>query len=185
VAGFPYAEIHARAARDPQFRRQLIAKPRAALREIDVEVPDGVDVQVVVDTLERVHAVLPVEPGWRGEETGLLKTVLDRARRDPAFRKLVRTNPREDYTEITGFELPDRPALVVVEEGRNERVIHLLPVEARDLDSFEDVQALWGGPLYNPEGTYESGEICNCFTDELDSIVTACCPAEPEAPVPG
>jgi hypothetical protein len=127
---------------------------------------------------------LPVEPGWRGEETGLLKKVLDRARRDPAFRKLVRTDPRAAYTQITGFELPDRPSLVVVEEGRDERILHLLPVEARDLESFEDVQAMWGGPLYDPHGTYESGEICNCFTDELDSIVTACCEAETEGPEP-
>jgi hypothetical protein len=185
VADFPYARIQARAARDSRFRRQLIAKPRAALKEIGIDVPDDVDVQVVVDTLDKVHAVLPVVPGWRGPETGLLGTVLERTRGDPKFRELVRSDPRAAYTEITGFELPDRPSLVVVAEDRGERIIHLLPVEARHLESFEDVQAMWGGPLYNPTGTYESGEVCNCFTDELDSVVTTCCIPETEGPMPG
>ena len=183
VSDFPYAQVSGRAGRDPQFRRRLIAKPRAALDEIGVRVPAGVDVRVVVDTLEQVHAVLPVEPGWRGAENGLVGTVLDRARRDPEFWKLLRRDPGAAFSEITGFELPARPSVVVVEEGRDERVIHLLPLEARDLESLEDVQALWGGPGYEPpEGTIESGDVCLCFTPGLESVNDCGCTAETVGP---
>lgn len=178
MAEFPYARIVGEATRDREFRDRLVADPVGALGELGVRVPPGVRVRVVRDTVKRVHAVLPEEPGWRGPESGVVKRMLDRFRTDDDFRALVLKAPKRAYQQLTGFALPERPEVEAVVETRRERVIQLVPAEVSGAKSFEDVQAFWGGGDWAPEGTYESGQACNCFTDELDSLVTACCPAE-------
>ena len=44
---------------DPVFRRRLLADPAGTLSEAGVEVPEGVTIEVVEDSVTRLHLVLP------------------------------------------------------------------------------------------------------------------------------
>ena len=133
MAEFPYERIVTRATRRPEFRERLIKDPRTALQEIGISLPPDVEVRVVVDTLDRVHAVLPREPGLRGPETGFVKQALDRFRSDRRLHDLALADPKAAFTELTGGTPPKYPEVVAVEETRVRRVIHLPPLEARDI----------------------------------------------------
>jgi hypothetical protein len=56
-------QIIARAARDPQFRSDLMRDPKGTLaREMGVAVPADFDLQVVEETPKRRYLVLPPAP---------------------------------------------------------------------------------------------------------------------------
>ena len=57
-----FAKVVARAWSDDAFKAKLLSDPRAVLAEYGVEVPPGVTVEVVENTGERLHLVLPVAP---------------------------------------------------------------------------------------------------------------------------
>ena len=59
----PYAKVIAKAWSDDEFKGRLLADPGAALAEMDVEVPAGVEVKVVEDSESVRHLVLPPAPG--------------------------------------------------------------------------------------------------------------------------
>ncbi len=53
-----------RAARDSEFRSELISNPRLALaRELGIAVPEGVNVNVVVESATTFFIVLPPDDG--------------------------------------------------------------------------------------------------------------------------
>ena len=56
------AEIVARVWEDPEYKKRLLADPKAALAEMGVEVPDSVDLKVVETTPSQSYFVLPPEP---------------------------------------------------------------------------------------------------------------------------
>ena len=185
MGNFPYRSFTAAASRDRRFRARLVQDPRGAAAELGVEVPESVDLRVVVDTAEQVHAVVPLVPEWRGPESGPMQTFVQRYRDDPQFRVAAREQFRSAYRGVGGTELPEEPEIVLVEELRSERVIQLPPLVDQDIETFADVQSLLGPQAWSPpapKGTYETGSKCPCFTDQLASAVTACCPADPEDP---
>lgn len=51
------------ASRDPVFTGRLKSNPRAALRDMGMEVADAMSVEIVQNTMTRVHLVLPARPG--------------------------------------------------------------------------------------------------------------------------
>ena len=60
----PYEDFHnymrSRAVEDEEFRSRLLADPRAVIEEeLDLSVPDGIDIQVHEDTTTTTHFVLP------------------------------------------------------------------------------------------------------------------------------
>ena len=55
-------DIVPRTWRDPSFRSALIANPRAVLTDEGVNLPAGVEVEVIEDTRDKVHLVLPPSP---------------------------------------------------------------------------------------------------------------------------
>ena len=60
------------ASRDPVFTERLKANPRAALRDMGVDVADAMSVEIVQNTMTRIHLVLPARP----EEAELTPDVL-------------------------------------------------------------------------------------------------------------
>src|SRR3954452_23267081 len=59
-AGELMEQVLRRADSDPEFREQLKSDPAAAVKTITgVDVPSGVRIVVVEDTVEQVHLVLP------------------------------------------------------------------------------------------------------------------------------
>ncbi len=57
----------ARAWTDADYKAKLLSDPRTALAEVGVEIPAGTTVQVVEDTADTQHLVLPVAPAETGE----------------------------------------------------------------------------------------------------------------------
>ena len=52
-----------RAGEDADFRAELVADPRAVIsRELDIEVPDGIDLHIHENDMENVHLTLPAFP---------------------------------------------------------------------------------------------------------------------------
>ena len=58
-AGSPFGRLVQRAVDDPAQRRQLLAAPRQVLVEAGVELPEGLEVEVLENTDTVVHLVLP------------------------------------------------------------------------------------------------------------------------------
>ena len=59
-----YEDFHnymrSKAVEDEEFRSRLLADPRAVIEEeLDLSVPDGIDIQVHEDTATTSHFVLP------------------------------------------------------------------------------------------------------------------------------
>jgi nitrile hydratase subunit alpha len=61
-----------------EYRSRVVREPRAVLAEFGVEVPDGVELQVVDSTSEQRYLVLPLRPdgteGWSVEQLAALVT---------------------------------------------------------------------------------------------------------------
>lgn len=48
--------------RDPEYRARMEADPRAALAERGVDVPESLDVRLVVEDADTMHIVFPPDP---------------------------------------------------------------------------------------------------------------------------
>ena len=57
-----YQQIVAKAWANDLYRQRLLRDPKGTLRSEGVDVPDGVEVQVLEDTAKLIHFVLPVKP---------------------------------------------------------------------------------------------------------------------------
>jgi nitrile hydratase subunit alpha len=61
-----------------EYRSRVVREPRAVLAEFGMEVPDGVELQVVDSTSEQRYLVLPLRPegteGWSVEQLAALVT---------------------------------------------------------------------------------------------------------------
>jgi hypothetical protein len=74
----PEVEISARVLRDDRFREALVADPARTLEsEYGVKVPDGVKIQVHLETENEIHLVLPGHPSrFDGVPDGELEDTL-------------------------------------------------------------------------------------------------------------
>jgi len=61
------AKAIARAWTDANYKAKLLSDPSAALAEAGVDVAAGTTVQVIEDTADTQHLVLPVAPSKAGE----------------------------------------------------------------------------------------------------------------------
>lgn len=57
-----YTHIVGKAWADEEFKRRLIADPKAVLREEGIEIPDDVEVRVVENTEKVFYLSLPPKP---------------------------------------------------------------------------------------------------------------------------
>jgi hypothetical protein len=58
----PLAKIIAKAWKDPAFKKKLFADPKAALKEMGIDIPKNVTVKIVEDTPKSLTVVLPMAP---------------------------------------------------------------------------------------------------------------------------
>jgi len=65
------------ASRDPVFTERLMADPKAALRDMGLEVADAMAVEVVQNTMTRVCLVLPARPAEAELSPDVLQRVSD------------------------------------------------------------------------------------------------------------
>ena len=61
----PLDKIIAKSLRDEAFKHQLMADPGAVLKAEGIEIPEGITVQVVADSENVWHLVLPTTVGAR------------------------------------------------------------------------------------------------------------------------
>ncbi|MCX8128703.1 MAG: NHLP leader peptide family RiPP precursor [Clostridia bacterium] len=68
-------KIIRKAWEDAEFKKELLSNPKAAIqKELEIAIPDNVEVKVVEETTNTVYLVLPVNPGEIkdvGEKAGL------------------------------------------------------------------------------------------------------------------
>ena len=58
-----------RSAVDPDFRRQLLADPKAAISgELDITIPDSMNIEVHESDMQTVHLALPPDPNITEEQ---------------------------------------------------------------------------------------------------------------------
>jgi Nitrile hydratase, alpha chain len=188
----PHADIVQRALTEPTYRANLISKPKQTLaNEHGVVLGASTTVVVVIDTLAQVHVVVSTQAGMRGPETGMVAEILHEYRTDAVFRNQLVNTPRDAFEDWTGATIPAELMVEVVQESPSHRVIHLPAEETLGVESAAEIEAMWGGDDGWggggdwTAGTYESGQACNCFTDQLDSIVATCCFDDPETQSPG
>ena len=62
------AKIIARAWKDPEFKKRLIQNPKAALKEMGVQIPDNVKITIVEDKNNSYTFVLPTAATSSKEE---------------------------------------------------------------------------------------------------------------------
>jgi Nitrile hydratase, alpha chain len=60
-------KVVARAWTDPAYKAKLLSDPHSALAEAGVDVPVGIRLKVVEDTVETKHFVLPAAPADAAE----------------------------------------------------------------------------------------------------------------------
>jgi len=58
-----YGRLIAKAWSDLEFLNRLRADPKAAMKEVGITVPDGIEIQLLEDTATKVHLVVPAKPG--------------------------------------------------------------------------------------------------------------------------
>lgn len=189
----PHGNVIAKALREPKWRAKLVDSPKKTLNRAGIKLGRGVDVVVVEDSLARVHVVIPSLPGMRGPEQGIVADILTRFRTDQKFSDALIKNPRAVFEQWTGARLPAKLDVVVMIETPKQRVIQLPPLETEGLTTPAQVQAAWGGDggggggwggggdTWSIEGTIESGQICNCWSEgsDFDSQAPNCCFEEP------
>lgn len=58
----PFAKVFARAWKDPEFKKKLLKDPKAACKEMGVDLPQGVSVKIVENTPKSITMILPTSP---------------------------------------------------------------------------------------------------------------------------
>ena len=61
------AQLFAACWKDEALKARFMADPKAVLAEHGIDVPDGIDVNVVENTDNTVHITMPVAPAGAGE----------------------------------------------------------------------------------------------------------------------
>ena len=64
--------IAAEAWKNPQFKKELLANPRAALlKHFQMNIPDDVEISIIEETPRHIYFVLPLNPVETGSELTL------------------------------------------------------------------------------------------------------------------
>ncbi len=64
-----YGQLVMRAWNDPEFKKRLSANPRETLKEIGLELPVDMSLEVHIQTPNHIHLVIPEKPPELGELT--------------------------------------------------------------------------------------------------------------------
>lgn len=105
--------------RDGGLESRLLATPREVLVEAGLPLPEGVKVEVALDSENRRHLVLP-PPGH--PRRGVIEKVVEKLRRDSAAAEMTIL---EDRPDLIHFVLPAPPPNVDLTSLDEEQVIVL------------------------------------------------------------
>jgi len=86
--GKQYGQLIAKAWTDEAFKARLKADPKAAMKEVGMDVPAGVEIEVVESTQEKAYLVIPPQPVGELSDEDLDKVAGGHAKsgiRDQAF----------------------------------------------------------------------------------------------------
>lgn len=62
-----YDEVVQQALSDPDYKERLLSDPKGTLQQAGFDIPDDVDVEIVLDTATTMHFVLPVDREGEGD----------------------------------------------------------------------------------------------------------------------
>ena len=60
--GKQYGQLIAKAWSDEEFKARLMANPKDAMAEVGMDVPEGLEIEVVENTQEKVYLIIPPKP---------------------------------------------------------------------------------------------------------------------------
>ena len=60
--GKQYGQLIAKAWSDEGFKARLLANPKAAMAEVGMDAPEGVEIEVVESTQEKAYLFIPPKP---------------------------------------------------------------------------------------------------------------------------
>ncbi|MDB9405989.1 NHLP leader peptide family RiPP precursor [Microcystis aeruginosa CS-1036] len=177
-------EIHliTRALKDEEFKRELIANPKAVIeRELGTKLPDELEINVLEETEDTIYMVLPCNPyegiseeelkaslgityedvaKWVSEQqrnTLLDETssilVISRAWKDEGFKQELLKNPKRTLTKELEITIPDSLDIQVISETPNALYL-VLPIISDQHTSKDLYDALSEGELEAVAGAY-------------------------------
>jgi Nitrile hydratase, alpha chain len=115
----------AKAVHDPQFRTQLLARPKQALASLDIQIPPERAVFAVESTPQQAFLVIPI---MTDREVEILRAGLNSGRalratrsrimleawQDPDYKARLLADPKAVSID-EGFQIPDTTTLTVLE----------------------------------------------------------------------
>lgn len=128
-----------RAIADDQFRRQLKADPAGAAKAAGVNIPAGASLVVLEDDAHTMHLVLTDDTQGDDDLMPEAAQILQRARRDAAFKAQLQRDPWAAVKDEVGVALPESLNLVVVQDSA--QTIHVvLPVAESPEGELSDLE---------------------------------------------
>ncbi len=105
-----YGQLIAKAWADEEFKARLKADPKAAMAEVGMDLAEGVEIEVVESTLEKIYLVIPPKPEPVGE---LSDEDLEKVA-GGIFKTMVKTplpeDPNHQFSTAQPRGLPLKPA---------------------------------------------------------------------------
>lgn len=151
------AEIIAKAWSTPDYKRQLLANPKAVIAgEFDVDIPAGINIKVLEDTPDTAYLVL-VDPALlpQTDNPNAYTGLIYKAWSDPAFKADLLADPQGAFGKYFQHQLPAKPALKVVEQTDSALYI-VIPQRPASLSDAE-LDQVAGGISTQQKITYGVG----------------------------
>lgn len=105
-----YEELSQRLQNSEEFKNRFLSEPKSVLKEIGIEVPDSITVEVHEDTATVKNFVIPVKSTEENETTAsnpLFRKAIAKAHSDASFKTQLMQNPKSTIAELTGDGLPE------------------------------------------------------------------------------
>lgn len=128
------SEAIAQAVKDPDFRKQLLDRPKQVLESLDIQIPPAQVVTVIVSNPRQIFLTIPIMTDREVEilqagidskraNRAIRSRILLQAGRDPDYRARLQANPKAVLTD-EGFEIPDTTTVTVLENSSEH--LHLV-----------------------------------------------------------
>ncbi len=175
------ARLIARAWYDESFKERLLADPRSAIaEELDLKLPDHLQVTVLEETPDTLFLLLPgngqplfgdhhngsAEP-QTGSERELRAELIAKSRQDAAFKEKLLDNPRLTIELELGIKLPERCQVMALEQTPDQLVV-LLPINRTAL-AEEQLNGFVGGSTGDC-----ATNCCDSSSASASSSISAC-----------
>ncbi len=146
-------EVLQRIWSDPEFKKKLLANPKAVLAELGIGVPAGRDVRMWENTPQEMNFVLPNQadmvPGFDPEAANaVVGKLIKKAWSDASFKAKLLADPRQAVADAVGVEPPATIQVRVHEDTPGVRNL-VLPVNpAAEELSDADLEGIAGGAFF-------------------------------------